>query len=184
MFAKSFPRKQILTKHFHETFLVENCLWLQNDFLENRFEPKIIKEILVENFFRCTMISSKTDLNQIFPSKFFWMQNDFLENRFEPINFVQNFFGRKLFMVAKWFPRKQVWTKNYQKNLGRKFFKVHNDFLENWFESKIFLKHLLSNILLGAKRFPRKQVWTKIFHQIFFGREFFMVAKWFPRKQF
>ena len=39
--VKSFPRKKVLTKIIIKKFLVENCLWLQNNFLEDRFLQNI-----------------------------------------------------------------------------------------------------------------------------------------------
>ena len=115
--------------------MVENFLWLQNHFLENRFQPKNFHQsFLVHNFYGGKIISSELNMNQIF-------------------------FGWKCFMVAKSFPRKQVWTKNFHKNFfGRKFFMV-------------------------AKKFPTKQVWTKNFHKKFFDRKIFgsylIPRKWF-----
>ena len=70
--AKSFPRKQVCTKTFHQHFLVETFLNLQNNFLENKFEPKVfINKFRLKIFYICKIISSKTGLNQKFWSKFF-----------------------------------------------------------------------------------------------------------------
>jgi hypothetical protein len=143
MVAKSFPRKQVSTKNFHQTFsvhnfsggkiisselnmkkkiLVQKFLWVQNNFLGSRIGPKLfIKNFLVENYFGFKIISSKTGLNQkcsskSFLSKIFYLQNNFLENRFQPKIFIKHCLGRNFFMVAKPFPRKQVWTINYHTN--------------------------------------------------------------------
>ena len=106
-------------------------------------------KFLFEIFFGCKMITSKTDLNQnfswrffwsgiygckmisskialkkiskFFRSNIFWVQNDFLENRFIPIIFIKNLLVKISFMVAKWFPRKQVWTKHFHQKV---FFKI------------------------------------------------------------
>ena len=151
MVAKSFPRKQILTNHFHETFLVENSygckiissktgsyqkfswkilvenfLWLQNHFLENRFLPKIFINI--------------------FCVKFLWLQNHFLENWF-----LENFHENGL------------WVENHflenrlQINIFMILFLVENvlclqnHFLENRFLAKIFMKLFWSKIFYGCK---------------------------------
>jgi hypothetical protein len=45
--------------------LVEIFLWLQNNFLENRFARKNFREkFLVENVYGCKIISSKTGLQE------------------------------------------------------------------------------------------------------------------------
>jgi len=78
MVSKSFPRKQVTIKHFQHNFLVEM-------------------------FYGCKIISSKTDSYKKFSKKIF---------------------GRKFFMVAKLFPGKQVITKHFQQIVfGRKFLK-------------------------------------------------------------
>ena len=62
-------------------------------------------------------------------------------------------FGRKFFMTAKSFPRKQVTTKNFhQKFFGRNFFMV-------------------------GKSFSRNQVSNKNLHQTFFVVEHFLWLK-------
>ena len=84
-------------------------LWLQNHFLENRFLPNIFKIF----FMVCKVITSKIGLHkQFFWLKIFWVQNDFLENRFAPNIFIKILWS-KFFLGAKWFSRKQVWTKNF-----------------------------------------------------------------------
>jgi hypothetical protein len=51
MVAKSFTRKQVLIKNFHQKFFAEYFLWLQNNFLENWvFTKNFHKKVLNENF--------------------------------------------------------------------------------------------------------------------------------------
>ena len=57
MVAKSFPRKQVPKKRFMKNFLVENYLWFEKTFLENRFSLII--------FFK------------IFGQKILWLQKSF-----------------------------------------------------------------------------------------------------------
>jgi hypothetical protein len=132
MVANSFPRKQVPTTIFIKFFLVENFLWLQNHFLENRFIPKFSSNFFwSEIFYGCKIISSKTGSYQ---------------------NFHQILFGRKFFMVAKSFSRKQV-------------------------PPKIFIKFFWSKIFYGCKIIFSITGSYQNFSQIFFGRKFFMVAK-------
>ena len=140
MVAKSFTRKQVLTNNFHESFLVENFLWLQNQFLENRFWLKIF----IKNFCWNIFIVAKT-----FPRKQVWTKN-----------FHQKFFGSISFMVAKSFPRIQVLIKNLrQKFYCWKFFMV-------------------------AKSLPRKQVLIKIFVNNFFADNSLLLQSHFLGKRF
>ena len=162
MVAKSFPRKQICKKKISwKIFNVENVLWLQNHFLENRF-------------------ARKKFLNIFFGRKFLRLQNHFLENRFARKKFLKNFFGRKFFMVAKSFPRKQI----CKKKISWKIFNVENvlwlqnHFLENRFARKKFLKIFWSIIFYGCKIISSKtDLQGKKFLKNFFGRKCFMVAK-------
>jgi hypothetical protein len=69
MVAKSLPRKQVRIKNFHQNFLVEI-------------------------FYGCKIVTSKTGKNQKFSSTFFgrkvlWLQNYYLENRFKPNIFIK-----------------------------------------------------------------------------------------------
>jgi hypothetical protein len=51
MVAKSFPGKQVITKHFQQNFLAEIFLWLQNHFHEKQIQTKNVQlNFLVENF--------------------------------------------------------------------------------------------------------------------------------------
>ena len=87
-------------------------------------------------------------------------------------NFHKNLFGRKIFIVAKSFPRKQVWTRNFhQKYLVENFLWLQNHFHDNRFEPKIFIRNVLCRkCFMVAKSFPWKQVPTKNVHQnIFVG---------------
>jgi len=61
MVAKSFPRKQDWTKkNFDKTFRQE-FLWFKNHFFENRLEwKKNLEKLLVDNFYGCKIISSRT----------------------------------------------------------------------------------------------------------------------------
>ena len=86
MVVKSFPRKQVWSKIrygcklissktdlqekvFEKKYLVENFLFLQNDFLENRFTRKknsetfFEKNILVENIILLQNYFLKTDVD-------------------------------------------------------------------------------------------------------------------------
>ena len=208
MVSKSYPRKQVCAQKFHQKFW-----WLQNHFLENRYEPEIfIKNIWLKIFYGCKIISTKTGLNQKFSSEMFcvenvlWLQNHFLENRFQPKIFIENLFQfqnhfhknrfeqkifiknilvenflwlqnhflenrlrkkfllksffRKFFMVVKSFPREQVCSKISIKTFWSKIFLwLQNHFLENSFKQKIFIRNILvENLLWFAELFPRKQV--------------------------
>ena len=51
MVAKSFPRKQVPTKNFHQIYLVETFLQSQNHFLENRFLLKTFIKFFWSKFF-------------------------------------------------------------------------------------------------------------------------------------
>ena len=115
-------------------------------------------------------------------------------------------------MVAKSFPRKQVYRKIileknflskifydckiiswktglqeknfWEKCFGRNFLWLQNHFLENRFTGKSFLRKIFCrNFFMIAKSFPGKQVSKKKMFGKVFGRNFFMVAKSFPRKQ-
>ena len=138
MVAKSFPRKHVLTKIFIKFLLVENFLWLQNHFLENRFIPTFSSNIFwLKMFYCCKIISAKTCSYQ---------------------NFHKIFLGRKCFIFTKSFPRKV-------------------------FPTKIFIKVFLVENFFGCNIIFSRTGSYQIFHQIFFGRKFFMVAKSYSRKQ-
>ena len=85
MVGKSFPRKRVPTKNFHQKF----CLWSQNQFLENGSLQNFIINIFLENgsyqkfslkiynrtfFYGRKIISSKTGPYQKFSSKFFLLK--------------------------------------------------------------------------------------------------------------
>ena len=71
MLAKSLPRNLVWIKNFHQNFLVENFLWLQNNFLGIWFAPKIfMKNFLVKNFYGCKIVTSKPCLNKKLSLKF------------------------------------------------------------------------------------------------------------------
>ena len=106
MVEKLFPRKQVPTKNVQQIFLRLKFIYLMfaKTFPRKQFPTKQFHEnIVVENFL--------------------WLQNHFLENMFQP-KFSSNFFGRKFFMVAKSFPRKQVPTKSFIKFFWSKIFYV------------------------------------------------------------
>jgi hypothetical protein len=86
MVAKSFLRKEVLTKNFHQNILVEIFLWLQNHFLRRGFTQKFSSKCFVR---KCFMVGKSFPRKEVLTK-----------------NFHQNFFGRKFFMVAKSFPRK------------------------------------------------------------------------------
>ena len=83
--AKSFPQKQVPTKIFIKFHLVENFLWLQNHFLENRFIPKFSlklfgsKIFLVGKSFPRKQVPTKKYQNIL--TETFQLQNHFFENR-------------------------------------------------------------------------------------------------------
>jgi len=114
-------------------------------------KSEVKKKIWAKMFYGCKLISSKIG---------------FEGKKFEK-NFLRNVFGRKLFMVAKSFPRKQVWKRNILgKFLGREFLWLQNHFLENRFERKKIQKNFWEmcfgpNFFLFVKSFPRKQVCKK-----------------------
>ena len=176
LFAKSFPRKQVSTKNFHKTlfgskffygcktissktglnhklsykFFGLKFWWLQNHFLENRFEPKIF----IKNFWSKIFYCSKS-----FPGKQVSTKNShqkFLVHNFyggkiisSELNMNQMYFGWHFFMVAKSFPVKQVWIINFHKNIfGRKFLWLQTNFLENRFEPKILIKNFFVQTFL------------------------------------
>jgi hypothetical protein len=143
MVSKSFSRKQLVTKNFHE----KN--W-----------SKIF--IFAKSIHRKQVPTNKFS-TKIFWSKIFCLQNYFLENR------IQKLFSPKLFMVTESFPRKQfpikhicgdifrreflsllnhLFDKWLLKKLSYKFFggKFLNHFLENGFLPKIFIKNLLVEV--------------------------------------
>ena len=98
--------------------MVENFLWLQNHFLDNRFERKIsLKNFWSKIFYVCKIISSKIGSHQ----KFSW-----------------NIFWSNIFCGWKIISRKYVQTKNFQKHFWvENFLWLQNHFLENRFEWKI-----------------------------------------------
>jgi len=187
--AKSFLRKLVCTENIH-----------QKNF--------------VRIFFCFKIISSETGLDQHFHQKnfgrkFFIVAKSFPRKLVSTKNFHQKNFGRNFFIVAKSFPRKLVCTKNFhKKSLVENCLLLQNHFLENWFAPKIFIKTILveivfcfiiiysktgldqnfhqknfgRNFFMVAKSFPRKQVRTKYFHQKNFGRTFFIIGKSFTRK--
>jgi hypothetical protein len=132
-----FLENRFEPKIFIKNVLVENCLWLQNHFLENRFEPKIfIKIFWSKIFYGCNIISSKTGLNQNFSSKFLVENFLWLQN-----HFLENRFEPKIII------------KNF---LVEKFLWLQNNFLENRFEQKIFIKHFLAEKFYGCKIISQK----------------------------
>ena len=188
MVAKSFPRKQVPTKNFHQIFLVENFLRLQNHFLGNRFDPKIfIKNFFSKIFYYCKIISSKTGLNQKFSSTFFWSiifygckiissKTGFNQKSSTKI------FWSKNFMVAKSFPQKHVQPKIFiKKRSVENLLQLQNHFLENRFETKIFIIYSLPKYVYGCKIiFSRTGL---KFCMTIVGRKFFMDENSFPRIQ-
>ena len=139
MVAKSFPRNQVWTRNFHQKVFGRKFLWLQNHFLEIRLETKIFIKIFFRKFF---IIAKSFPRKQVWTRNFhqnflvetfLWLQNHFLEIRFEPKFFINNFF-RQFFMVAKSFPRKPVWTRNFHQNFSvETFLWMQNHFLGNRF---------------------------------------------------
>jgi len=91
----------------------------------------------------------------------------------------QKFFGRKIFIVAKSFPRKRVPTKNFQKYfLGENFLWSENHFLENGSLAKKFRQKCYGRKIISSKTGPYQNFSTTIY-----GRKIFMVEKSFPRKR-
>jgi len=89
-----------------------------------------MKHFVVELFYGCKIISSRTGLNP----KLFMFAKSLPRNRFQPKISIKHFSVENFFMVAKSFPRKQFLIKNF-----------HEKFLDPKF-------------LMVAKSFPRKQV--------------------------
>jgi hypothetical protein len=56
-----------LNHKYHQKFFCKKFIWVQTDFLENSFKPKIFIKI----FFGCKMNTSKTGSNQKISSKYF-----------------------------------------------------------------------------------------------------------------
>ena len=143
MVAKSFPRNQVRTKNFHQIFLVENFLWSQNHFLQNKYLLKIFIKFFWSKIFYCRkIISSKTgptkNFHQLFLVENFYGRKIISSKTSCYFKFSLNLFGRKFFMVAKSFPRKQVPTENvHQIFLVENFLWSQNHFLENRFLLKI-----------------------------------------------
>ena len=108
MTAKSFPRKQVYTKNFHQNFFGRKFFWLHNHFLKNRLhqkkliknfwskifhnckttssktclhQKKLIKNIWSKIFHNCKTTSSKTCLHQCFPSYIFGLRNRGVKRR-------------------------------------------------------------------------------------------------------
>ena len=97
MVAKSFPRKLVrrkkLWKMFENYFLVENVLWLQNHFLENRLE----RNKNVTNFLRDFLVENVLGL-----------QNHFLEKRFVPKIFIANFLVKNVLWLQNHFLKNRL----------------------------------------------------------------------------
>jgi len=119
---------------------------------------QVYRKIIFENnflskiFYDCKIISWKTGLKE----KYFW----------------EKFFGRNFLMVAKSFPRKQVYRKIiFEKNVLSKTF----------YDCKIIV---LSKTFYDCKIISWKTgLQEKHFWEKLLGRNFFMIAKSFPRKQ-
>ena len=138
MVAKSFPRKQVPTKNFNQIFLVENCLWSQNHFLENRYLLKIVIKFFGRKFF---MVAKSFPPKQV------------------PIKNVHQIFLVENFLLSQnhLFPRKQVPTKNFhQISLDENCLWSQNHFLENRFILKIYMKFFRSKIFYGRKLISSK----------------------------
>ena len=111
--------------------LVANFLWLQNHFLENWFEPKII----IGNFL--------------------WLQNLFLVKKFYPMIFMENllaetFFGCKIIssgigLTKKFHPKFLLSNSFYVEN----FLWLQNHFFRNRCEPKIFSEKMFWKDLVG-----------------------------------
>jgi len=82
----------------------------------------------MNNFFEKIFCS-----NKFLVQNFLLLQNHFLGNCLDEINFSRKFFGRRFFIVAKSFPRKQI---------GRNNFIIENFFVEN---SLLSQNHFLGN---------------------------------------
>jgi hypothetical protein len=155
MVAKSFPWKQIHYKHF--------------------------QHFLGQNFYCCKIISSETDYYQKFWTIFFCFQIFYgFKINSSKISYYQTFltkcFGRKCFMVAKSFSRKQIHTITFQQNfLVETFLWLQNHFLENRFIPKIFNKCFFGYKIISSKNGCYQKVLTKFVRQ-----KVFMVEKLFP----
>jgi len=164
MVAISFSRKQVPNKIFIKFFFVDHFLWLQNHFLENRFLPKF------SSIFFCSKI-------------FLWLQNHFLENKFLP-KFSSNFFWSIMFYGCKFISSKTGSYQNFhQIFFGRKCFMVAISFSRKQVPNKIFIKFFLVDHFLWLQNHFLENRFLPKFSSIFFARKFFMVAKSFPRKQ-
>ena len=129
--------------------MVENFLSLQSHILENSYPIKVF----INHFFnrKCFFFAKSFPREQLstknFHQKFFSvenflsLQNHFLNNSYPLKIFIKNVYGRKLFIIAKSFPREQLSTKS----LNQKYF--------------------YRNFFIIAKSFPREQLCTKSFHQ-------------------
>jgi hypothetical protein len=127
------------------------------------------ENFFVKNYYACKLISSET----------VWMKK-----------ILRKFYCRKMFLVAKSFPRKHFgWKKKWR-----------NFFVENFYGCKIisseteWMKKIWSTIFLVeifflfAKSIPRNKFRLKIIWKIisrkFVWLKIFLVAKSFPQKQF
>jgi len=191
MVAKSFPRKRVSTKNFHQTFFGQKFLWSQNHFLENGSVTKIFIKKFWSNIFLWSQnhfleIGSvpKIFIKNLLVENFLWSHNHFLENGSRSKIFTKMFWS-KIFLVAKSFPRKRVPPKIFIKTFGSKIFygcKIISSKTGPYqkFSSKIFWSKI---VLWSQKHFLENGSIPKIFIKNFFEENFFMVAKSFPRKR-
>jgi hypothetical protein len=112
MVAKSFPQKQLSTKHIMENFCVKTFVWENESVLT--YYSKIIFRVNISiilfksfswnflwllNYFLRNRFEQKIFIKH-FLSKIFWLQNHFLRNGFEPKIFIK-IFWLKIFYGCK-----------------------------------------------------------------------------------
>jgi len=159
MVAKSFPRKQVPNKNFHQHFLVET-------------------------FYGCKIISMEIGSYQKFSSTFFG-RKFFMDAVIFLLHIFIKIVLLKIFMVAKSFPRKQVPKKNFIIFFLSEIFhccKIISSKIGSY--QKFSLKYFWSIIFMGAKTFPRTEVLTEIFHRNFFVENFLWLQNHFLENRF
>ena len=191
----------------------ENLLWLQNHFLEKNFLPNIFTKIFLVEFFYDSkiensftlkiflntfsseiycykIISLKTGSNQKFSSqmivrKFFMAGKSIPRKQVCFQNFHQKYFGPKFFN-CKIISTKKIRTKNFhQLFLVEYFLLLHNHFLENRFQPKIFIKNFLVEIFLFLQNhFLENRFVPKIFINNFLVGKFLWFQNHFLENRF
>ena len=129
MVPKTFPRKQVPTKNFHQKPFGRKFFILAKSFPRKQVPTKNLQQTFI--------------LRQ-----FLMVTKSFPQKKFPTKNF-QLFFGQNFFMVAKSFPRKQVPTKKCSSNnfsskisYGSRIFSSKTG-LHPKFSSKFFCRKLI-----------------------------------------